>query len=128
MIATSLSTAFTVTQNVSNFVTTIDSQINQDSYRSLFIQIAMIITIVLSLVPGWLFLRTRLPLHEKIFDLLVSVDVDMVMKEIQSLNYITNILKNYQESSEILKNNVMDYQENIIYPKRNSARRASVNN
>jgi hypothetical protein len=71
---------FKKVQDSSNFVAAINQQINKDRDRSLFIQIAMIIVVVLCLVPVWLFLRTRLPLHEKIFDLMVSIDIDMVMK------------------------------------------------
>lgn len=53
----------------------------------------------------------------------------MIIKEIKSLAYISNIIKNYGESSEVLKSNVLDYQENAIYPKRaNGSRRSSVNN
>ena len=53
----------------------------------------------------------------------------MIIKEIKSLAYISNIIKNYGESSEVLKSNVLDYQENAIYPKRaNGSRRSSLNN
>lgn len=52
----------------------------------------------------------------------------MVIREIKSLAYISNIIKNYGESSEVLKINVLDYQENAIYPKRGGSRKSSVNN
>jgi len=48
-------------------------------------------------------------LHEKVFDLLASVDSEMVAKEIQSLNYVANILKNYEDSHAIMKDNFMGY-------------------
>jgi hypothetical protein len=96
MIETALTEELVNLQNTSNFLIRIDKQISQDSERSLLVQVGMIILVVLLLVPGYAFLRSRLPLHEKIFDLVVSIDVDLVIKEIQSLKYISNIVKKYQ--------------------------------
>jgi len=69
----------------------------------------MIVVVAISLVPVCLLLRKRFALHEKVFDLLASVDSEMVAKEIQSLNYIANILKNYEDSHAIMKDNFMGY-------------------
>jgi len=78
--------------NVTTFLVEIDNQIDKDIQRSLLVTLGMAIVIILLLVPGWIVLNLRLPVHEKIFDLLASVDAEMVAKEIQSLNYISNIL------------------------------------
>ena len=69
----------------------------------------MIVVVIISLVPVCLLLGKRFALHEKVFDLMVSVDSEMVAKEIQSLNYIANILKNYEDSHAIMKDNFMGY-------------------
>ena len=50
----------------------------------------------------------------------------MVKREIRSITYISNIVQNYAESSDILKINAIDYEENNIYAKRDY--KASVSN
>lgn len=51
-----------------------------------------------------------------------------MIKETKSLFYISNILHNYNESHDIIKGNVLDYQENAIKPKREDGRRRSAEN
>jgi hypothetical protein len=41
---------------------------------------------------------------------------------------VLNILKNYKESNDILKMNVLDYEENTIHPKAKGSRGSSLNN
>lgn len=54
-------------------------------------------------------LRNRFTAHEKVFDLLSSIDSAQVAREIESLLYIDNILSNYNESERTLKLNMLDY-------------------
>lgn len=73
-------------------------------------------------------LRKRTEIHERVYDLLASVDSEEIVKEVRSLLYISNILGNYNESQSILKSNILDYQDNVIRPKKEGARRPSVDN
>jgi len=70
------------------------------------------------IVPLCCILRKRRELHLKIFDLIVSIDIDLVRKELHSLHYISNILLNYQETNDVLKMNVLEYEDNIKMPKK----------
>ena len=116
-------------QNVGPLDKVVNQSISDSLDMNLSLAIAMGVLIALLVLPMSFFLRSRLPMHEKIFDLFASIDSEMIIKEIKSLAYISNIIKNYGESSEVLKSNVLDYQENAIYPKRaNGSRRSSVNN
>lgn len=64
---------------------------------------------ILLVLPMWVVLRKRFKTHERVFDLLSSIESEDVMREIQILLYISNILNNYDESKEKLKLNVLDY-------------------
>ena len=75
------------------------------------------VAIALLLVPSCCLLQKRLLMHEKVYDLLVSIDPVQVSAEIGSLEYIGNILRNYKDSNEVMKANVLGYQENLIQPK-----------
>jgi len=107
---------------------TIEASLDKTKRSSLIIGLSFTFFIVLLLLPLIIVLRKRLPQHEKVFDLIASVEADLIVKEIKSLNYIINILKNYQDSNEILKANIMGYQESQINPKRTSNRRGSADN
>jgi len=96
-------------QNVTNLLVKIDQQIDKDIQSSLFISVGMIVVVIISLVPVCLLLHKRFTLHEKVFDLMTSIDSEMAAKEIQSLNYVSNILKNYDDSHIIMKDNFMGY-------------------
>jgi hypothetical protein len=74
------------------------------------------------------FLRKRAQVHEKVFDLIVSIDSALVTQELNSLRYILNILRNYEETSDVLKMNVLGYKENIKLPGNQRERRFSVSN
>jgi hypothetical protein len=74
------------------------------------------------------FLRKRARVHEKVFDLIVSIDSALVTQELNSLRYILNILRNYEETSDVLKMNVLGYKENIKLPSNQRERRFSVSN
>lgn len=86
------------------------------------------VCLCLLLIPMSVVLRKRYETHERVYDLLASVDSEEVIKETKSLLYISNILHNYNESHQIIKGNVMDYQENVIKPKREDGRRRSAEN
>jgi hypothetical protein len=64
---------------------------------------------IVLIIPMCIILRKRFKTHERVFDLLSSIESEDVSKEIQSLLYICNILSNYNESQEKLKLNVLDY-------------------
>jgi len=49
----------------------------------------------------------------------VSIDIDLVKRELHSLHYISNILLNYQETGDVLKMNVLEYEDNIKLPNKN---------
>lgn len=80
-------------------VTSLDAVVNQSVSDSLNVNlslaIAMGVLIALLVIPMAYFLRSRLPMHEKIFDLFASIDSEMIIKEIKSLAYISNIIKHY---------------------------------
>ena len=50
------------------------------------------------------------------FDLLTSVDVDEIEKEIKTLIYTSNIVYNYLQYSGALKENMLHFEENAIIP------------
>jgi hypothetical protein len=56
----------------------IDSAVNHSEFVSVAVQIALIFLIALLLIPSYFLLKKRLSLHEKVFDLLVSIDAEQV--------------------------------------------------
>ena len=79
----------------------------------------MCAVIFLMIIPLCCVLRKRRELHLKIFDLMVSIDINLVKRELHSLHYISNILLNYQETNDVLKMNVLEYEDNIKMPRKN---------
>lgn len=127
---TTLSYSYTVPvagiQNCTFISPLINEAVKHKETISIAVHIALIFVIALLLIPSYLLLRRRLSLHEKVFDLLASIDAEQVASEIRSLDYICNILRNYKESNEIMKMNVLGYQENLIHPR--GSRRSSADN
>jgi hypothetical protein len=97
-------------QNCSYLSAIIDKGVNQAQGVSIAVHIALMALITILILPLFCLLRNRLSLHEKIFDLLVSIDPAEVEKEVKSLEYICNILRNFKESNDIMKMNVLDYE------------------
>lgn len=61
-------------QNSTSFLSVIDKAIQDTSNMNMGLSIGMGIGIILILLPVFFLLRQRLPYHEKIFDLIVSVE------------------------------------------------------
>lgn len=95
LISFTLSNDVVNLQNGSTFAPIIDSSIDNSLNTSLILAICMSVIIFLFIVPMFFFLRSRLPIHEKIFDLFASIESTMVINEIKSLTYVNNIIKNY---------------------------------
>jgi len=87
----------------------ISSSFDSSNTKQMAIGIALIGLAVLLVIPMIIMLHKRLNIHERVFDLLSSIDGMQVKREIESLLYISNILNNYDESREQLKTNVMEY-------------------
>jgi len=85
--------------NATEFLPAIEASLDKTKRSSLIIGLSFTFFIMLLLLPLIIVLRKRLPQHEKVFDLIASVEADLIIKEIKSLNYIINILKNYQDSN-----------------------------
>lgn len=83
-------------QNATELTTLIDDSIAKTEKEGLIIEVASAVLVGLLLIPLGIVLRRRLHIHEKVFDLIVSVESSLVVNEINSLAYISNILKNYQ--------------------------------
>jgi hypothetical protein len=61
-------------QNASHFSALIDQGVSDSQKISIIVHISLIAFSILLLIPLFCLLRRRLSLHEKIFDLLVSID------------------------------------------------------
>ena len=116
MMYLTYSNSFTTIQNVTNFSTYIDDSITASKHNNIIIELSMCAAIFLMIIPLCCVLRKRRELHLKIFDLIVSIDIDLVKKELHSLHYISNILLNYQETNDVLKMNILEYEDNIKMP------------
>lgn len=77
--------------------------------RQVIFGVIFMAAMIVLIIPMCIILRKRFKTHERVFDLLSSIESEDVSKEIQSLLYICNILSNYNESQEKLKLNVLDY-------------------
>lgn len=53
-------------------------------------------------------------MHIRVFDLLTSVEADHIEKKIDSLLEMTNTVSNYFTSQDILKRNLLNYQDNTL--------------
>ena len=73
------------TQNVTRFNSIIDDAVRHTETVSIAVHSVLMVAIALLLVPSCCLLRKRLILHEKVYDLLVSIDPAQVSAEISSL-------------------------------------------
>jgi len=119
MMYLTYSNSVTTIQNVTNFGTYIDGSITASKHNNIVIELSMCAIILIMIIPLCCVLRKRRGLHLKIFDLIVSIDIDLVKRELHSLHYISNILLNYQETGDVLKINVLEYEDNIKLPNKN---------
>jgi hypothetical protein len=114
LVAPTLRYSFTIpvaqTQNCSFLSPIIDEAVEDSQSLATAVHIGLMLVIVLLVLPSFILLRRRLSLHEKVFDLLASIDGEQVASEINSLEHVANILRNSRESSEIMKMNVVGYQ------------------
>ena len=62
-------------QNCSYFTSIITGTVRKTQLSSIIAHAVLIIVIIVFLIPFYLLLRKRSPLHQKVFDLLVSVHV-----------------------------------------------------
>lgn len=85
--------------NATDLSPAIDESLATTKANSLIIGLAFIILIAILIIPLGIAFRKRLPRHEEVFDIIVSVEVELIALEIKSLNYIVNILKHYQDSN-----------------------------
>ena len=116
------------TSFIKSLVPYITESVSQSDNSTKIFGIAISLSTLLLVIPIALFLRKRFALHEKVFDLMASVDAEAVADEVKSLLYVSNIVNNYQESEQKLQNNVISYQENRIRPRNDTGQRGSVNN
>jgi len=87
----------------------IDSSFNDAYKKQVILGLVMMVIMLALVIPMCLVLRKRFKTHERMFDLLSSVESEDVAREIQSLLYISNILNNYNESKDKLRLNLLDY-------------------
>ena len=92
------------------------NNIEKSSHSAKVFGIILTICIAPLVIPLFLILRKRFALHERVFDLLTSVDVDEIEKEIKTLIYTSNIVYNYLQYSGALKENMLHFEENAIIP------------
>jgi hypothetical protein len=62
------------TQNCTFLSPIIDSAVRHSETVAVAVHLALMVLIALLLIPLYLLLKKRLSLHEKVFDLLVSID------------------------------------------------------
>lgn len=115
-------------QNSKDFHGLVDEKIINGANLSLTLHIIFAVIIIALLVPLSCLLKKRAEEHIVVFDILASVESSMTGKEVDSLLYVENILRNYKEADEILKNNVLGYQANALVPRSSPQRRASAEN
>lgn len=63
----------------------------------------------MTVIPIYFLLKRRVKRHIDIYDLIVSVEGELVKNEIKKLDAIITIVNNSNESSEILKTNTINY-------------------
>lgn len=64
---------------------------------------------LMTVIPIYFLLKRRVKRHIDIYDLIVSVEGELVKNEIKKLDAIITIVNNSNESSEILKTNTINY-------------------
>ena len=85
------------------------SAINNSILSNIIYSSTVAIALFLAVIPIHCLLKKRLKRHIDIYDLIVSVDGELVKHEIKKLYNIIMIVNNSNESSEILKTNTINY-------------------
>ena len=68
------------TQNTTFFINYINHKIANCQNLNISLQLPLIIVVILLVFPLYFFLKKRLIFHEKIFDLIVSLDSNLIVK------------------------------------------------
>eukprot|EP00919_Chromeraceae_sp_WS-2016_P059889 GHVR01142346.1.p1 GENE.GHVR01142346.1~~GHVR01142346.1.p1 ORF type:complete len:192 (-),score=4.65 GHVR01142346.1:1144-1719(-) len=77
--------------------------------KNIIIFVVFGLGIFIIVIPLSVMLKKMKKKHEAIFDLIASVEVEMVMDEVVKLEQIIMIVNNSTKSSELLKSNTINY-------------------